>query len=79
MEQLIQSIIDYVRDNHIAMGEAGVPSPPQAVVKALVIHLRIADNELDERSVHEALDEMDARGWVIDRGDGTVIFDEAML
>lgn len=79
MEKLITDIINYVRDSYYLSKQGGVPSPPQVLLAALLTHLRQTEPHLDQYSMMEAIDEMDQRGWVVSRGNGSVIFDEVML
>ena len=78
-EEIIENVLTSVRRSHKMLAGKGMAATPQAIPAALLTELRKIDPAVDKRDLDEVLDEMNDRGWIIQKGKDLIIFDEGIL
>jgi hypothetical protein len=72
-EQIIQEILSFARKQQL------LHSDDQYAVQLSLLyqHFHLKFPDLDKRSVAEVIEEIDARGWLLNRSDTILVFDPA--
>ncbi|HTM65118.1 MAG TPA: hypothetical protein VL093_02280 [Flavipsychrobacter sp.] len=79
IQQIINYVINKVRNTHNAFVQKGLDYDPQIIARATYKEIKNMDPSVEETQFNHAIDRMHEEGIAIGKANGLVFFDPAIL
>jgi hypothetical protein len=79
IQQIINYVVNKVRNTHNAFVQKGLDYDPQIIARATYKEIKNMDPSVEETQFNHAIDRMHEEGIAIGKANGLVFFDPAIL